>query len=79
MEKILKVSQTAQGKRYTSKINIAGDWLMKYGFERGDMVKVEVRKHKIVISKNERTELLTALCERNVNVLDLIERLEMSL
>ena len=79
MERILKVCQTAQGKRYTSKINIAGDWLKKYGFEMGDLVKVEIRKNEIVISKNPSTDVLTAFNVRNPQIMKLIENLDLTL
>ena len=79
MEKILKVCQAPQGNRYTSKINIAGDWLKKYGFEMGDFVKVEVRKNEIVITKNQSTDVLTAFNVRNTELMRLIENLDLSL
>lgn len=79
MEKLLKVSKTAQGKKYTNKIHISGEWLKKYGFNFGDMVRVEIKRNKIVIYKDDKTELLTAMCEGNPNIEHLVERLEMSL
>ena len=79
MEKILKVCQTAQGNRYTSKINIAGDWLKKYGFNLGDLVKVEIRKNEIVISKNPNTDVLTAFNARIPQMMKLIENLDLTL
>ena len=79
MERILKVCQTAQGNRYTNKINIAGDWLKKYGFNLGDLVKVEIRKNEIVISKNPSTDVLTAFNVRNPQMMKLIENLDLTL
>ena len=79
MERILKVCQTAQDNRYTSKINIAGDWLKKYGFNLGDLVKVEIRKNEIVISKNPSTDVLTAFNARNPQIMKLIENLDLTL
>ena len=79
MERILKVCQTAHGNRYTSKINIAGDWLKKYGFNLGDLVKVEIRKNEIVISKNPSTDVLTAFNARNPQIMKLIENLDLTL
>lgn len=79
MERILKVCQTAQGNRYTNKINIAGDWLKKYGFEMGDLVKVEIRKNEIIISKNPSTDVLTAFNVRNPQIMKLIENLDLTL
>lgn len=78
MEKILKVCQQFQGKKYTNKINIAGDWLKKHGFETGDLVKVEVKKNKIVILKDDKTDILTALNGRNPELYKLIERLDLT-
>ena len=79
MERILKVCQTAQGNRYTSKINIAGDWLKNYGFNLGDLVKVEIRKNEIVISKNPSTDVLTVFNVRNPQLMKLIENLDLTL
>ena len=79
MEKILKVCQAPQGNRYTSKINIAGDWLIKYGFNLGDFVKVEIRKNEIIITKNSSTEVLTGFNVRNPELMKLIENLDLSL
>ena len=79
MEKLLKVCQAPQGNRYTSKINIAGDWLKKYGFELGDLVKVEVKKNEIIITKNKSTDVLTAFNVRNPHLMQLIENLDLSL
>ena len=79
MEKLLKVCQAPQGSKYTSKINIAGDWLKKYGFNLGDFVKVEVRENEIVITKNEKTDLLTAFNVHNPQLMKLIENLDLSL
>ena len=79
MEKILKVCQAPQGNRYTSKINISGDWLKKYGFEMGDLVKVEIRKNEIIISKNPSTDVLTAFNTRNPQLMNLIEKLDLTL
>lgn len=79
MEKLLKVCQAPQGSKYTSKINIAGEWLKKYGFELGDLVKVEVKKNEIVITKNSSTEVLTGFNVRNPELMKLIENLDLSL
>ena len=79
MEKLLKVCQAPQGKKYTNKINISGEWLKKYGFDLGDLVKVEIRKNEIVIPKNSSTEILTGLNVRNPALMKLIENFELSL
>ena len=79
MEKLLTVCRAAQGNKYTSAINIKGEYLKKYGFELGDFVKVEVSKNKIVIQKNVSTELLNAMGTKNPALLTLIENLELTL
>ena len=79
MEKLLTVCRAAQGNKYTSAINIKGEYLKKYGFELGDFVKVEVSKNKIVIQKNGSTELLNAMGTKNPALLTLIENLELTL
>lgn len=78
MDKLLTVCRSAQGKRYTSAINIKGDYLKKYGFDQGDFVKVTVSKNKIVIEKNVDTGLLTCMGAKNPALLTMIENLSLS-
>ena len=75
MEKLLTVCKAPQGNKYTSAINIKGEWLKKYGFEMGDFVKVQVCKNKIIIEKNVSTELLNAMGSKNPALLTMIEGL----
>jgi len=75
MDKLLTVCRSAQGNKYTSAINIKGDYLKKYGFELGDFVKVEVTKNKITIEKTVNTELLNAMGTKNPALLTMIEGL----
>jgi len=49
--RILKVVKIPQGKRYTTGLNLKGDYLLKYGFDFGDMVKIEFSEGKILINK----------------------------
>lgn len=79
MEKLLTVCRASQGNKYTSAINIKGEYLKKYGFELGDFVKVEVSKNKIVIQKNVSTELLNAMGTKNAALLTMIEGLGLTL
>lgn len=79
MEKLLTVCHSAQGNKYTNAINIKGEWLKQYGFEKGDFVKVEVTKNKIVIQKNVSTELLNAMGTKNPALLTMIEGLGLTL
>ena len=79
MEKLLTVCRASQGNKYTSAINIKGEYLKKYGFELGDFVKVEVSKNKIVIQKNVSTELLNAMGTKNPAILTMIEGLSLTL
>jgi len=78
MEKLLTVCRATQGNKYTSAINIKGEYLKKFGFELGDFVKVEICKHKIVIQKNVNTELLNAMGAKNPALLTMIENLGMT-
>lgn len=78
MEKLLIVCQAPQGNKYTNKINIAGEWLKKYGFELGDLVKVEIKQNEIVITKNISTEILTGFNVRNPQLMKLIENLDLT-
>lgn len=78
MDKLLTVCRATQGTKYTSAINIKGEYLKKYGFELGDMVKVTVSKNKIVIEKNVDTELLTVMGSKNPALLTMIEGLSLS-
>ena len=78
MDKLLTVCRATQGNKYTSSINIKGEYLKKYGFELGDFVKVTVLKNKIVIEKNVSTELLNAMGTKNPAILTMIEGLSLS-
>ena len=78
MEKLLTVCHSAQGNKYTNAINIKGEYLKKYGFEKGDFVKVTVSKNKITIEKNVSTELLNAMGSKNPALLTMIEGLGMT-
>ena len=51
MEKVLKVSRTAQGKKYTNVINLKGEYLKLFGFEHGSFVKVYLSTNKIIVEK----------------------------
>lgn len=79
MEKYLKCVQAPYGKRYTIGINIKGDYLAEYNFHIGDSVKVELSENRIVITKSEDTEQLTALQAQNPNLLNLIENLGLTI
>lgn len=78
MEKIMKVCRFFQGKKHTNKINIAGDWLRKYGFETDDLVRVQISKNQIVITKNEKTDVLTAMNAKNPELYRLIEKMDLT-
>ena len=51
MEKVLKVSRAAQGKKYTNVINLKGEYLKMYGFDHGCFVKVYLTTNKIIVEK----------------------------
>jgi len=74
-QRILTVCRMVQGKKYTPGINLKGEYLKKYGFEVGDMVRVELRENEIVISKNKNTEVLQAMGAENPALLSLVEKL----
>lgn len=69
----------AQGKKYAPAINLKGFYLKEYGFEVGDMVKVELSQNRIVISKNERTNTLQDMERKNPALIKLLERLDMEI
>jgi hypothetical protein len=79
MEKLLTVCRSTQGKKYTSAINIKGEYLKKYGFELGDFVKVSISSNKIIIEKSVSTGLLTSMGMKNPSILKMIEGLGMSI
>lgn len=79
IDKILTVCRMAQGKRYTSGINLKGDYLQKYGFQVGDMVKVEVKQNQIVITKNKATQTLTEMGSKNPAIMTLIDGLNLEI
>lgn len=76
-EKILTVCRMPQGAKYAPGINLKGDYLKKYGFEVGDLVKVELHKNKIVITKNSATEMLTDMQSKNPALLVLLDGLNL--
>lgn len=78
MDKLLTVTRSAQGNKYTSAIQIKGEYLKKYGFELGDFVKVTVSKNKITIEKNVDTGLLTSMGTKNPALLQMIEGLNLT-
>ena len=49
--KILSVVNKPYQKTYTPGINIQGEYLRKYGFEKGDKVEVLLEQNRIQISK----------------------------
>ena len=75
--KILTVCRMAQGKKYAPGLNLKGDYLMKYGFEVGDMVRVEISQNQIIISKNNDTAILQRMGMKNPALLTLIENLDL--
>lgn len=74
MEKVLQCVRLPQGGKGTIGFNLKGEYLKKFGFSLGDYVKVEVTDHKIVITKNEGTELLSKMKAKNLALLELIEK-----
>lgn len=79
IEKLLQVCRFPSGKKYTTGINIKGEYLKKYGFNVGDMVKVEVKNNQIVISKNKATEILTDMQTKSPHITKLIEALDLQI
>lgn len=77
--KILTVCNMPQGKKYAPGINIKGFYLQEYGFEVGDMVRVELSQNQIVISKNEHTELLQSMERKNPALSKLIKQLDLEI
>jgi len=75
----LQSGKIDKGNKYTSAINVKGEYLKKFSFELGDFVKVEVSKNKIVIQKNVSTELLNAMGTKNQALLTMIEGLSLNL
>ena len=56
MEKTIKLTNQAQGNKYTNAISIKGEWLKEYGFQLGDYVTVYYTKNKITITNNKKDE-----------------------
>lgn len=75
IQKLLKVCGLPVGKYYKPGINLKGDYLSKYGFEVGDMVKVEISENKIIIEKNDTTKIVTQMGIKNPYLLNLIDEL----
>ena len=51
LQKVLRVVNKPYQKTYTNGINIQGEYLKKFGFEKGDKVEVLVSENQIQISK----------------------------
>jgi len=51
LQKVLRVVNKPYQKTYTNGINIQGEYLKKFGFEKGDKVEVLVKENQISISK----------------------------
>ncbi|QGY44834.1 hypothetical protein GM418_14505 [Maribellus comscasis] len=51
LQKVLRVVNKPYQKTYTNGINIQGEYLKKFGFEKGDKVEVLVTENQIKISK----------------------------
>lgn len=51
LQKTLRVVHKPYKKTYTNGINIQGEYLKKFGFEKGDKVEVLVEQNKIQILK----------------------------
>ena len=51
IHKTLKIVHKPYRNTYTVGLNLQGKYLERFGFEFGDMVKVEVSKNKILIEK----------------------------
>lgn len=79
IQKLLQVCRLSSGKHYKPGINLKGDYLLKYGFDVGDYVSVEVSKNKIIIEKTENTKIITQMGIKNPNLIKLIDGLGLSL
>lgn len=79
MEKYLKCVNAPYGNRYTVGINLKGDYLKEFNFFVGDCVKVELSENQIIITKSEATEKLTTLQAKNPNLLNLIDKLDLTI
>lgn len=49
MEKIISVTSTAQGKKYTQCVKLQGAYLLNFGFVFGDKLSVTIEENQIVI------------------------------
>jgi hypothetical protein len=49
MEKIISVTNTAQGKKYTQCVKLQGAYLLNFGFVFGDKLSVTIEENQIVI------------------------------
>lgn len=79
MEKYLQCVNAPYGKRYTVGINIKGDYLKEFNFFVGDCVKVELSENQIIITKSDATAQLTALQAKNPNLLNLMDKLDLTI
>ena len=71
-EKYLSVSKQPTQKGYTIGFNLKGEYLKKYGFSLGDMVKVEISRNKIVLTKGAGEDILRDMDKENPCLKDLL-------
>lgn len=51
LKKVLQICNKSYKARYTIGLNIQGDYLIKFGFELGDKINVEVSRNRILVEK----------------------------
>ncbi|MEI7594495.1 MAG: hypothetical protein WCK02_02020 [Bacteroidota bacterium] len=75
IEKVLKVCNTPQGKKYVPSVRIAGDYLSKFNFKIDDNVIIKVEDNIITIKKAQNKDLLEFLCRKNKNLNNFVDGL----
>ncbi len=74
-ERYLTVCKQPTKTGYTVGVNLKGEYLKNYGFQIGDMVKVELSENKIIISKE--SDIIQEMSKENPELLRLMNEFDL--
>ena len=79
LTKLLKVCGLPSQEKYTAGIYLKGEYLKEYGFNIGDYVQVEITYNRIVISKNNDSNIVSLFSKRNDMLDKLIDTFDLTI
>jgi hypothetical protein len=77
MEKLLKICNLPQGKKYVPGINLKGRYLEENGFCVGDLVHVCITENQICITKTDVTNEISQMVKKNPTLFSLISEFDL--